>query len=145
MNQLVRLNPERATRPAFGFFDFCGALSVVGGVVLFLSRGLVLEVLSQRETQDAYIFFARVTARKCAKNTAKVYLGTADGQTVLKCRCNRGFWFESKTEKSTEKIEAEEDAEDEEDDPGSSTHDIHDGISNAVRMKHERGDRGLRW
>ena len=28
-------------------------------------------VRSQRETQDAYIFFARVTARKCAKNTAK--------------------------------------------------------------------------
>ena len=49
---------------------------MVGEVVFFLSRGLVLAVLSQRETQDAYIFFARVTARKCAKNTAKASEGT---------------------------------------------------------------------
>ena len=35
-----------------------------------------------------------------------------------------------------------DDAEDEEDDPGSSTHDIHDGISNAVRLNAAIADSG---
>ena len=62
-------------QPAFGSVGFDAEFRLVLVCDVVVCAALVA-VLSQRETQDAYIFLARVTARKWAKNTAKASEGT---------------------------------------------------------------------